>query len=198
MERLIHGIFCWIALTMFALGAGCYAFGLITTGGGAGSSGDTAGFIGSSPTDSREVLRSGDLGDTATWQTFTATASGTIGYMHTFINGCTGGVNMAIYTSGGTLLGDGSITILDATYEWKTVQLDSAVSITAGTDYRLAIGFDTADSWVQTTAVTDGGGAIHYDNSYTITNDMSATPAGYISDSTNDLAIYADNTGGNT
>jgi len=196
MERLIHGIFCWIALTMFALGAGCYAFGLITTGGGAGSSGDTAGFIGNNGSVSQGSA--GDLSNRAYWQSFVAEASGTIGYIHFYVGSFTGGANVAIYDNSGTLIMDGTMTALDATYEWKTIALDSSITITAGTTYRLAFGFDATDTYMVFHEVEDAGGDRCTDTSYTVQDDMSATPSADMQNYYDDLAIYADNTGGNT
>jgi len=196
MERLIHGIFCWIALTMFALGAGCYAFGLITTGGGAGSSGDTAGFVGNNGSVSQGAA--GDLGNHAYWQSFVAEKSGTIGYIHFYVGSFTGDANVAIYDNSGTLIMDGTMTTLDATYEWKTIALDSSITITAGTTYRLAFGFDATDDYMVQHEVDSGDGDRITDLSYTVQDDMSAAPDTDTTDSWDDLAIYADNTGGNT
>jgi len=196
MERLIHGIFCWIALTMFALGAGCYAFGLITTGGGAGSSGDTAGFVGNNG--AVDTLAGQNWSNFALWQPFTATSTGTIGYIHFWIGGFTGQANVRIATSDGTLIKDGVLTSIDADYEWKTIALDSTTTITAGTTYRLGFGLATGDTWMQPGEVQSGSGTRYWDTSYAVGNDMSAVPAADSQDGSDDLAIYADNTGGDT
>ena len=163
MKEKTREIFFWISLIIFVSAASCYTFGLITTRGSAGSSGDTAGFIGNNG--AVNILIGQDWSNFVLRQPFTATSTGTIGYIHFRIGGFTGQANVRIATSDGTLIRDGVLTSIDADYEWKTIALDSTTTITAGTTYRLGFRLATGDTWMQPREVQSD-----WDTSYGNTN----------------------------
>lgn len=111
----------------------------------------------------------------AVYSCYSATTSGTIGYLHALMNtSAAGNFNMALYSSDlSTKLADGSLTVGPGTGR-LTITLDATVEITESTTYCIALGASNDDYW-KSAAANVVGTHVYEDSSYTVADSMPAS-----------------------
>ncbi len=155
----------------------------------------TAGYIGN---ETGDAAGTNDGVNEVAYATFTTTTEGTVTYIHAYLGSVASSshFNAGIYSAAGDLLADGALTDgVSADPGYIHIELDSAVTLSASTDYTLLIGTND-DAYWRLRGTTGGSGK--YNITVTVTDSLPASlPTGggtinYI------LAIWADNdaTGG--
>ena len=137
MKKLILLI---ILFPVLAFGQGMQPVGHVVT------SGPADGVIGTSTNNGGAAYFSGGI----VYNDVVTTTAGTIGYCHIYVNpgGSSTTFPLSIGNSSGTRLAYGSVTSSSSSDGWLHVTLNTTITLTAATTYRLAAGCST--SWTAT------------------------------------------------
>ncbi len=153
--------------------------------------GGSAGFVGSSATPTSNATGGGSGAVVAT---YTANTSGTISYAHIYVaEAASSNFNIAIYSSDGqTKLAESDLTLVN-NGAWTTLTLDTPITITASTDYVIALGSSNDTYWQ--VGRTSGSGTFYYGQTYITADIMPSTvnPTGGTSNASL-WSVYMDNT----